>query len=155
MANSPDYTRLRRMTKIYLVIQIFLVVLLLFMALNFQVKMKAEGLSQRFLHSVVTALAIQMALFYPIRKFAGNEAEREIESCTPGLDAAKLKSLRNRRMIADVAKMGVFVFFVTFVARAPKVLFIQSLIFFSFILTFLSYFQCLSISLKRGIPPEK
>jgi hypothetical protein len=155
MAQISGYTRLRRMTKIYLAIQIFLVVLLVFMAMNFQVKMKAEGVSQRFLHSVVAALAIQLAMFYPIKKFAGNEAEREIESCTPGLDAAKLKSLRTRRMIADVAKMGVFVFFVTFVAKSPKVIFIQSLIFFSFILTFLSYFQCLSISLKRGIPPEK
>lgn len=154
MAQAPDYNRLRKMTKIYLVIQVFLVILLVFMALNFQVKMRAEGISSRFLHSVITALVIQMALFYPIKKFAGSEAEREIEACDPGLDKDKLKSLRTRRMIADVAKMGVFVFFVTFVARAPKVLFIQSLIFFSFILTFLSYFQCLTFALKKGIPPK-
>jgi len=155
MAQAPDYTRLRKMTKIYLVIQIFLVVLLVFMAMNFQVKMKAEGVPQSFLKSVVAALVIQMAMFYPIKKFAGSEAEREIESCTPDLDAAKQKSLRTRRMMADVAKMGVFVFFVTFVAKSPPKLFFQSLIFISFILTFLSYFQCLSISLKRGIQSEK
>lgn len=155
MAQTPDYTRLRRMTKIYLVIQIFLVVLLVFMAMNFQAKMTAEGVGSRFLHSVIAAFAIQMALFYPIRKFAGSEAEREIEACRPDLDKDAQKSLRTRRMIADVAKMGVFVFYVTFVAKAPKVLFIQSLIFFSFILTFLSYFQCLSISLKRSINQAK
>lgn len=155
MAQAPDYNRLRKMTKIYLAIQIFLIILLVFMAINFQVKMRAEGVSQRFLHSVVAALVIQLGLFYPIRKFAGNEAEREIESLNSGLDKDKLKSLRNRRMIADVAKMGVFVFFVTFVARAPKVLFIQSLIFFTFILTFLSYFQCLGFALKKGIPPKQ
>jgi phage-related holin len=155
MAQAPDYNRLRKMTKIYLVIQVFLVILLVFMALNFQAKMLAEGVSQRFLHSVVAAVMIQLALFYPIKRFAGNEAEREIEALTPGLDAARVKSLRTRRMIADVAKMGVFVFFVTFVARAPKVLFIQSLIFFTFILTFLTYFQCLGFALKKGIPPKE
>ncbi|GAM09218.1 hypothetical protein OR1_01492 [Geobacter sp. OR-1] len=155
MAQTPDYKRLRRLTKIYLVIQLFLVALLVFMAVNFQVKMSAEGVSQKFMYSVVTALVIQMALFYPIKKFAGKEAEREIESCTPGLDAEKFKSLRTKRMIADVVKMGVFVFFLTFAAKAPKVLFIQSLTFLTFILTFLSYFQCLSISLKRAIPPKK
>lgn len=154
MAQAPDYTRLRRMTKIYLAIQLFLVALLIFMALTFQAKMRADGVSQRFLHSVITALVIQGALFYPIKKFAVNEAEREIEANTPGLDAAKIKSLRNRRMIADVAKMAVFVFFVTFVAKAPGQLFIQSLILFTFILTFLTYFQCLGFALKKGIPPK-
>jgi hypothetical protein len=152
MAKTIDYSRLRRLLKIYLAVQVGLVLLLLFMAVNFQSALQSEGRPQRFLHSVVATLVIQMALFFPMKKLAGKEADREIESCAPDLDGDKLKSLRNRRMYADVLKMAVIIFFVTFILKAPNDRFVLSLVYFSFILTVLSYYQCVSFAIKRAIP---
>ncbi len=147
MAKTIDYSRLRRLLKIYLAVQIGLVLLLIYMAVIFQ-----SGLQQRFIKSVVVTLVVQMALFYPLSKLAGKEAAREIEACATDLDGDKLKSLRNRRLFADVLKMAVIIFFVTFILRAPNNIFIISTLYFSFILTVLSYFQCVSFALKRAIP---
>ncbi len=155
MANKFDFKKLRRLITIYAVVQVFLVALLIFMAVNFQAGLQAEGRPQRFLHGVIAALVIQLALFYPINKFATNEAKREVESCSTGLTADEQKSLRTKRMIGDVVKTGIFIFFITFIYKAPQDRFVLSIIFFTFILTALSYFQNYNFAAKRAMKEKE
>jgi hypothetical protein len=143
------------MTKIYLAIQIVLVVLLLVMGFYFQSKLTSEGRSPRFFHSMVWALVFQLGMFYPIKKFADREAQREVDSSVPGLDFDTLKKLRNKRTVADVIKSGVFVFFLTFIWKAPQDTFVLSTLFMSFIFTYVSYFQCLNFLIKKAITEQK
>ncbi len=151
MANQFDFKKLRRLITIYAVVQVFLVALLIFMAVNFQAGLQGEGRPQRFLHGVVAAFVIQLALFYPINRFATHEAKREVDSCDTNLLPEQQKALRNKRMVGDVIKTGVFVFFITFIYKAPKDRFILSVIFFTFILTALSYFQNYNFAAKRAM----
>lgn len=129
---------------IYSVVQIFLVALLLFVAYYFQ-----AGLGALFIKSVMITLIIQLAAFYPIYLFAGREARREVAAVAIGLTPEELKVLRNKRLIGDVVRSGVFCFFLIFSYRAPSHPLVQSLIFFSFILTYLTYFQCFNFVAKR------
>jgi hypothetical protein len=149
MASSFDFRKLRRLINIYAVVQVVLVALLIYVAIIFQAGLQAEGRAPRFLHSVIATLVIQLALFYPINKFAGREAKREVAALAPGLTPEELKSQRNKRLFGDVIKMSVFIFFATFIYRAPKDRFFLSIVFFSFILTVLSYFQCFNFAAKR------
>ena len=149
MAKSFDFKRLRRLTTIYLVVQVFLVILLVYMAMNFQAALQTEGRPQRFLHSVVVTLVIQLALFYPLNKFAGREAQREVDSCANEISEEEQKRLRTKRIIGDSIKTAIFIFFITFIFKAPQDRFILSVIYFSFILTILSYFQCYNFAAKR------
>ena len=136
---------------IYAVIQVVLVLLLVYMAVTFQAGLQIEGRPQRFFHSIVASLIIQLALFYPIWKFAGREATREVKACEIGLDGDTLKSMRNKRTVGDVVKCGVFIFFITFILRAPQAPQAQYPILFVFILTTLCYFQCYNFVAKREI----
>ncbi|HEY5975483.1 MAG TPA: hypothetical protein VIU41_12140 [Geobacteraceae bacterium] len=149
MANSFDFKKLRRLINIYAVVQVVLIGLLIYVAIVFQAGLQAEGRAPRFLHSVIATLVIQLALFFPINKFARREAKREVDALAPGLTPEELKSQRNKRLFGDVIKMSVFIFFATFVYRAPKDRFFLSIVFFSFILTILSYFQCFNFAAKR------
>ena len=112
MSARFDFKKLHRFIMIYAVVQVVLVLLLVYMAMSFQV-----SLQQRFLTSVIASLVIQLALFYPIWKFAGREAAREVDACEIGLDAEKLKAMRTKRTIGDVVKSGVFIFFITFIKK--------------------------------------
>jgi hypothetical protein len=154
MAQAPDYNRLRKMTKIYLVIQIFLVVLLIFMAFRFQAKFVLDGNAKAFTGGIIIATVMQLAIFWPIRKFALYEADREIESIQPNLDGDKLKSLRVKRMTGDIVKSAVFVFYLIFLVAMPNKKGVTSIlwpVFLTFILTYLTYFQCVTYALKKGI----
>ena len=149
MSSRFDFKKLRRFTMIYAVVQIVLVLLLVYMAVTFQAGLQLEGRPQRFFHSIVASLIIQLALFYPIWRFAGREAAREVDACEIGLDAERLKAMRTKRTVGDVIKSGVFIFFITFIYKAPQDRFVLSVLFFTFILTFLSYFQCFNFAAKK------
>ena len=149
MNTGFNFTKLRRLTIIYLVVQVFLFILLVFMAMNFQTKL--AGQSPSFLRSIVVTFIIQLALYIPINKFANWEARREAEAAAPALSTAEQKTLRTRRMIGDVTKTSIFFFFVVFFWRAPNNQFILSVIFFTFITTYLSYIQNFNFAVKREI----
>ena len=149
MAKAFDFKRMRLFIKIYLVVQVVLIGLLIFSAILFQTGLQEQGRPQRFLHSVVVTMVIQLALFYPISRFAAKEAEREVETSVVGLSGDELKGLRSKRMLADAIKWAVIIFFIIFILRAPNDRFVQSMIFFSFIATMLTYFQCYNFSAKR------
>jgi hypothetical protein len=145
-----DFKKLRRLTMIHAVVQVALILLLIYPALLFQ-----AALGPLFWKSIIITLVIQLANFYPVNLFATWEAKREVDSVAIGLTPDELKALRKKRQIGDVVKSGVFVFFIIFafsVKEAPTVTgnrFIQSMIFFNFILTYLSYFQCFNFVAKR------
>lgn len=147
MKSSFDFKKLRRLTVIYLVVQIFLTLLLVFMAMNFQAKL--AGHSPGFLRSVIITFIVQLGLFYPINKFANWEAKREAEGAALELSTEEQKKIRTRRMIGDVTKTSLFAFFLVFFMKAPRNDFILSVIFFTFITTYLSYIQNFNFAAKR------
>ena len=154
MGAVQDNSQLRRLTKIYLAVQVFLVVLLLVMAFRFQAKLAADGNSRAFTGGIAIAAVLQVALFWPIRKFASYEAEREIASRRPGLTGDELKSFRAKRLTTDVMKSAVFIFYLVFLMAMPDkkgTTGVLWTVFLSFILTYLTYFQCVSYALKKGI----
>lgn len=151
MANGFDFKRLRRQITIYAVVQVILLVLLVFMAFNFQATFQAKGMPQIFLNSIVASLVIQLIIFYPLNKFAAREAEQEIAACKISISVDELKNLRRKRIFGDFIKAAIFIFFFTFIARAPAATFVLSTTFFSFILIILTYFQCFNFAAKRGI----
>ncbi|KAF0221445.1 MAG: hypothetical protein FD174_583 [Geobacteraceae bacterium] len=151
MANGFDFKRLRRQIVIYVVVQIFLVALLVFMALNFQGQFQAKGTPRIFINSIVATLVIQLMIFYPLNKFAAREAEQEIAACKINLSPDEMKEQRRKRLYGDFIKAAIFIFFLTFIARSPAATFVMSTTFFTFILTILTYFQCFNFAAKRGI----
>ncbi len=151
MANEFDFKKMRRLITIYAVVQVLLVALLIYMAIYFQASLQAEGRPQRFFQSIIATLVIQLALFYPINRFASNEAKREVESCATGLAVDDLKSFRTKRMVGDVVKTGIFIFFLIFAFKAPQNTTILCVIYYSFILTVLSYFQNYNFAAKRAM----
>jgi predicted ferric reductase len=144
MSKDFDFKKLRRLIMIYYVVQIFLVALLVYISLYFQSQMGAL-----FFKSILIALIVQLVAFYPISLFAGREARREVASVAIGLTPEEMKSLRNKRLVGDVVRSGVFCFFLVFIYSAPAHPFALSLIFFCFILTYLTYFQCFNFAVKR------
>jgi len=150
MPTGFDFKKLRLLIKIYAVVQVGLIALLLYIALLFQ-----ANLGQLFWKSIIVTLVIQLVNFYPVNIFATREARREVASCAAGLTPEELKALRQQRLVGDVMKMAVFSFFIIFVYKAPVTpniqanRFYQSLIFFNFILTYLSYFQCFNFAAKK------
>lgn len=151
MANGFDFKRLRRQLTIFTVVQLFLVALLVFMAVNFQAQFQAKGMPQIFLNSVLMTLVIQLIIFYPLNRFASREADQEIAACRINLSVEEQKELRRKRLFGDFIKAAIFIFFLTFIARAPAATFVMSTTFFTFILTILAYFQCFNFAAKRGI----
>jgi hypothetical protein len=156
MANVFDFAKLRRLITIYAVVQGGLVLLLVFVAMGLQGGLAAVGRGDLFMKSIVATLAIQAAMFYPIYKFSTREAGLAIESMRQGLAADDLKALRNKRLMGDVIKVGIFCFFLIFIVTASSktmqptaMKFVLSLIYFNFILTYLSYFQCFNFVAKR------
>lgn len=151
MGDAADFKKMKRVMLIYAFVQAFLILLLIYMSVHFQAVFQAQGKPQLFIKSIVSSLIIQLILFYPINKFAGGEAARDIAALATGLTVEELASLRRKRLVSDFIKMGVFIFFITFIARAPSVPLLQSAIFFTFILTILSYFQCYNFAAKRKL----
>ena len=147
MMKSFDFKRLTRLIKIYYVVQVFLLVLLALVAYWFMTHVP----SQIFINSILRTLVVQLIFFYPVYRFAAHEAKREVESCNTALTVTDLAALRKKRMIGDIVKFGVFIFFITFILRAPKAPQAQFPILFVFILTTLSYFQCYNFVAKREI----
>lgn len=149
MGNSPNFQKLRKYMAIFRVAQVFLFIILIYMAVNFQAQFVNSGKGPQFLKSVIAALVIQLILFYPINKFAANDAEREMAATDPGTTQEELTKLRSKRIVSDFTKAAVFIFFITFISMAPAILVINCTVFFVFILSVLTYFQCYNFVIRR------
>lgn len=156
MSTGFDFKKLRRLIMIHVAVQAGLVLLLIYIALQFQ-----AGLGPLFWKSVIITLIIQLVNFYPVNLFAAREAKREVAAVATDLTPEEFKSQRQKRLIGEVVKMAVFAFFVIFAYSAPVTAnlqanrFVQSLIFFNFILTYLSYFQCFNFAAKREMKAKE
>jgi hypothetical protein len=151
MAGTYEFNRLRRHLVINNVVLFFLLVLLAYSAWRFQVNFRTAGVPQAFMSSVIASVVLQLLLFYPIFKFAKNDADREIAASDTSLSVEQQKGLRSKRLVSDFTKAAIFIFFFTFIARAPAFSFILSTTLFSFFMMTITYLQCFNVAAKRAM----
>lgn len=147
MANKAAI-RVKRQMMIHTVVQVFFIILLLYVAWHFQLVFASKGESQIFYNSIFFTFVLQAALFYPIYRFAANEARGEINvqnATTP----EELKALRKKRILGDFIKAIAFIFYATFISLSPPATFVLSTTFFSFIATTVTYLQSFNFCAKR------
>jgi hypothetical protein len=154
MPENVALLRLRRTLLIHRIVQVALCVLLVYMALHFQQLFHAKGMPQVFRNSLLATLLLQVVLFFPLRRFADNEARRELAVVAAGSDADRHKQLRQQRLIGDTLKGAVFLGFATFIIIAPPATFVLSTAFFCFIVTVVTYLQCFNFSVRRGLADQ-
>jgi len=157
--SQVDFKRLKRTMMIYRVVQVLLLVLLAAMALAFQSRYGALGKPDHFFKSIVAAVAAQLIMIYPLYRLAWYDAGVEVDSSVSGLPGETLKALRKRRLLGDLWKVSLILFFLIFVFRAPEAgklgtPFFQSTALFSFLMIFLSYFQCFNFCAKKRMKQE-
>lgn len=149
MSSMADYRKMGRNIKIFAAVQVGLMALLVFMAVNFQEKLRVLGRENRFMHGVIAAFVVQLVLFYPISKFAAREADRDLLMLGKELSKEEIKTLSKKKRYSDIAKMATFGFFVIFILAAPGDPLVLSVIYYSFITTILAYLQCYNFAAKR------
>lgn len=152
---SYDFTRLKRLTVIYSVVQIGLLGLLLFMAYNFMLAFAKYGMQGAFLKSFGLAVVVQLLLMYPALLLSRSDVAIEVDSALVGITPEQQVALRRRRLIGDIWKLSALGAFVVFVAMSPSVdkgrgaSLILAISYFAFLLVALTYFQCFNFSAKR------
>jgi hypothetical protein len=150
MPGTLDFKKVSKNIKIFAVVQFGLVALLVYMAVNFQVELRRRGLEFRFMHGVIAACFVQLMLFYPIYKFAAKDANRDLSLTGSDLSKEEIKALLKQKRYSDIVKISSIGFFVTFIMAAPaNAPFILSIIYYSFILTILTYLQCYNFAAKK------
>lgn len=145
MAQTFDFTRLRKLAVIHGFVQVFLLILLAGMSFVLLGKVP----SQVFMNSIIRVVVIQLILFYPVYKFALGDAQREVSSAAAGLTADEQQALRRKRVFSDILKGALIIFFFTFTLRAPSAPQIQFMILAVFLLSYLTYFQCFNYAAKK------
>jgi hypothetical protein len=152
MTEPVGMRHLRKTLIIHRISQIVLIAVLLYMALHFLQKFQATGNLKPFYNSLIITLLVQVALFFPIRKFADKEAIREINAAGKGtMTFDEQKQLRFQRLLSDFLKSSVFIFFVTFILMAPPADFLLSTSYFCCIGTVLSYLQNFNFAVRRHL----
>lgn len=149
MSGTLNYQKVAKTIKIFAVAQFALVLMLVYMAIQFQEKFRLIGRPDRFMHAVLASFVVQMLLFYPIYKFSGKEAERDLALSSSNLTAEDLKATTKKKRYSDIIKASVFFFFGMFILQAPGTPVVLSVLYFSFILTILSYLQCYNFAAKK------
>lgn len=149
--SHPPFPRVTRLTRIYLVVQLFLLALLVAMAYQFQGIFRSRGIPQVFFNSIVASVLLQLVAFYPLKRLAEQEARREVAAEAGTLSPEEQKGLRHSRMYYDFGKATVFLFFAAFIVLAPGVTFVMSTVYFSFLLVALTYFQCFNFAARRAM----
>ena len=153
VTDSVGMRHIRKTLIIHRIAQIVLIALLLYMALHFQQTFQSKhGNLKPFYNSLIATLLVQVMLFFPVRKFADQEAKRELGAAAKGqLSIDEQKQLRTQRLFSDFIKASVFIFFATFILIAPPAGFVLSTTFFCCIGTVLSYLQSFNFAVRRQI----
>jgi hypothetical protein len=154
MYESVAIRRLHRSLQIHRIVQFLLCVLLIYMALHFQQLFLAKGTPHIFRNSLLATLLLQFGLFFPLRRFAGNEARRELAAAAVQATPEQQKQLRQQRLFGDTLKGAVFLGFTAFILMAPPATFILSTAFFCFIVTVITYLQCFSYAIRRRLSAQ-
>ncbi len=150
-----DFTRLKRLSTIYTVVQICMLGLLLYMSYNFMLQFAKYALHGYFIRSLGFAVAIQMLFLFPAWWLAGRDVQVEIEGCLVGITDEQLLALRRRRLLSDIWKLAAISAFVVFVALAPgaekdrALSFVLAVAYFAFLLVSITYFQCFNYIAKK------
>jgi hypothetical protein len=142
---------------IYRIVQLLLLCLLIFVAMQFQQIFVIAGKPEQFIGSLLFSIVCQLLLLYPTYRLAQRDVGIEIDSNAESVAPESLKALRKKRLLGDLWKFCIVVFFITFVALAPdakkaagapKVL---ATTIFTFLLICLTYFQCFNFNAKKRI----
>lgn len=144
-----DFTRLKRLMLIYRCVQFLLFILLVGVAFLFQTKYPGF-----FFVSFAAAIVVQGILLYPLYRMAWRDAGVEFDSSSTSLTADDLVALRKKRLLGDLWKVSILMFFMIFIYKAPDVNklgtpVILSASLYVFLLIFLTYFQCFNYSAKK------
>jgi hypothetical protein len=154
MSTTMEYGKMNKVIRIFGVVQLGLVALLVYMAVNFQEKLRMVGREYRFMHGVVASFVVQLIILYPMFKFAEKEAQRDLAlTRNPTRDQAKV--LAKQKRMADILKISGLGFFVIFIMAAPGDPFILSVIYYSFILTILTYLQCYNFAARKLVHDDQ
>jgi hypothetical protein len=149
MPSTLDAKKVSKTIKIFAVVQFGLMALLVYTAVMFQQRLQMIGKGNTFMSGVIAASVIQLLLFYPIYRFAGKEADRDLTLTASNLTKEELKAISKKKRFSDIIKMSTFGFYLVFILAAPRVPLVMSIIFYSFILTILTYLQCYNFAAKR------
>jgi len=149
MPGTLNFKKVAKTIKIFAVAQVGLIAMLVYVALLFQKQFLADNRTDYFMYSVIASFLIQLALFYPIYKFSGKEAERDLSLTSSNLNTEEIKVLSKKKRYSDIIKFSVFCFYTMFILQAPSIPLILSVLYFSFILTILSYLQCYNFAAKK------
>ena len=151
MYETVAICRLQRTLLIHRVVQILLCALLIYMALHFQQLFQAKGEPHVFRNSLLATLLIEFVLFFPLRRFASNEAQREFAAAAAQVTVEQQRLLRQQRLIGDILKGAVFLGYTAFILVSPPATFVLSTAFFCFIVTVITYLQCFSFAVRKGM----
>lgn len=149
MTDTLDFRKFNKTIRIFGVVQLGLIALLVFMAVNFQGKLRMQDREYRFMHGVIAAFVVEILLFYPVYKFAEKEAGRDLAFTSRSLSKDEITALGKKKRFSDVIKISTFGFFVIFIVAAPADTFILSIIYYSFVLTILCYLQCYNFVARK------
>ena len=148
MTRALDFKKINKTIRIFAVVQFGLMALLVYMAVNFQTKLLTLGRERNFMQGVIATFVIELALFYPIYKFAAKEANWDL-FLTGNLTKEEIKAVSKKKRFADIIKISTFGFFVVFILAAPGDPLVLSVLYYSFILTILTYLQCYNFVAKK------
>ena len=151
MYETVAIRRLQRTLLIHRIVQLLLCALLIYMALHFQQLFQARGEPHIFRNSLLATLLIEFALFFPIRRFAGNEAQREFAAAAAQVTVEQQQRLRQQRLLGDILKGAVFLGYTAFILISPPATFVLCTAFFCFIVTVITYLQCFSFAVHKGL----
>lgn len=154
MAKNLNTSKLSKTMKIFGAVQLGLVALLVYMAVNFQHKLALMGRTSNFLYGVIIASIVQLAIFFPIKKFAAKEADRDLYLASAVLTKEEVKEYSKKKRWSDIIKMSTFGFFIIFILAAPTDPLVLSVIYYTFILTILTYLQCYNFAAKKLVKEQ-
>lgn len=149
MSSNLEFKKVTRVIRIYAVVQFALVAMLVYMAVNFQEKLRILGRAHNFMQGVIATFVLQLALFYPINKLATKDANRDISMIGGKFTKEELKVISKKKRYSDIAKMSTFGFFIIFIMAAPADPLVLSVIYYTFVLTILTYLQCYNFAAKK------
>jgi len=144
-----DFSKLSKTIRIFGVVQLGLIALLVYMAVNFQEKLRMLGRENRFMHGVIAAFIVELLVLYPIYTFAGKEVERDLAISSGNLSKEEMDALAKKKRFSDIIKISAMGFFIIFIMAAPADPFILSIIYYSFVLTILCYLQCYNFAARK------
>jgi len=154
MPGTLNFKKVAKTIKIFAFAQVGLMAMLVYVAMLFQKQFLADNRTDYFMYSVIASFLIQLALFYPIYKFSGKEAERDLFLTSSNLNTEEIKVLSKKKRYSDIIKFSVFCFYTMFILQAPGKNapgnhLVLIVLYFSFILTVLTYLQCYNFAAKK------